>query len=99
MQTTTVKQSILETVAELQNDALLIQIEKLLQEQAADLLYITKARNTENLLKIKQKPRKVKTDLEELAVLQNYAPKKQLLIGALSKDDISFIELTKMIGK
>jgi len=93
------KLSILQVVTQLQNNNLLLQIEKLLQEQAKELFYFVQAQNTEKLLGISQKPRKIKTDLELIANEQNYKPNKQLLIGALQKEDISFYELTKMIGK
>jgi len=99
METETLKLSILQVVAQLNNNALLMQIEKLLQEQAKELLYSVQAKHTEQLLGISQKPRRIKTDLNQLAKEQNYKPRKNLLIGALPKDDISFIELSNMIGK
>ena len=99
MELKTRKLSILQVVAQLQNETILIQIEKILQEQAKELFYVNKAKQTELLLGILQKPRKIKTDLKKLAKEQNYKPRKQYLIGALPKDEISFIELSKMIGK
>ncbi len=99
MEIETRKLSILQVVAQLQNGAILMQIEKILQEQAKELFYFVQAQHTEQLLGISQKPRRIKTDLTQLAKEQNYKPRKQYLIGALPKDDISFVELSKMIGK
>jgi len=99
MEIETRKLSILQVVAQLQNNTLLMQIEKLLQEQAKELFYYVQAQQTEQLLGIPQKPRRIKTDLNEIAKAQNYKPRKQYLIGALPKDEISFVELSKMIGK
>lgn len=99
MESETRKLSILQIVSQLQNDKLLLQIEKLLQEQAKEIFYSIKAKQTEQLLGIPQNPRRAKTDLNELAKNQNYKPRKQYLIGALPTDDISFVELSNMIGK
>ena len=99
MELETRKLSILQVVAQLQNNALLIQIEEILQEQARELFYNVQAQNTQQVLGIKQNPRRIKTDLKKLAKEQNYKPRKQFLIGGLPKDDISFVELSKMIGK
>ncbi len=99
MEIETRKLSILQVVAQMQNDNLLLQIEELLQEQAKELFYFVQAQHTEQVLGVVQKPRKVKTDLSKLAHEQNYKPRKQYLIGGLPKDEISFAELTKLIGK
>jgi len=99
MEIETRKISILQVVAQLHNNSLLMQIEKLLQEQAKEIFYTVQAKQTEQYFGISQKPRRIITDLETLAKEQNYKPRKQYLIGALPKDDISFIELSNMIGK
>jgi len=93
------KLSILQVVSQLQNNQVLLQIEKILQEQAEELFNIVRAKQTEQLLGIPQKPRRIKTNLEQLAREQNYKPRKHLFIGALEQDDLSFNDLCKMIGK
>ena len=99
MELETRKLSILQVIAQLQNTDVLVQIEKILQEQAKELFYFIQAKQTEHLLGISQTPRKITTNLKELAKEQNYKPRKQYLIGALPKDEISFVELSKMIEK
>jgi len=99
MELETRKLSILQVVAQIQNSAILAQIEKILQEQAKELFNLVQAEQTAKLFGISQKPRKIKTDLIKLAKEQNYKPRKKHIIGALPKDEISFVELSKMIGK
>ncbi len=99
MKLETRKLSILQAVVQLQNSAVILQIEKILQEQAKELFNLVRAKQTEQLFGISQKPRKIKTDIIKLAKEQNYKPCKKHIIGALPKDEISFVELSKMIGK
>ncbi len=99
MESKTRKLSILETITHLNNNEVLLKIEKLLQEQAKELYYHVQSKQTENLYNIEQKPRRAKTDITRLAREQNYNPKKELVIGALPDDDISFEELSNLIGK
>lgn len=99
MELETRKLSILQIVTQLQNDTVLSQIERILQENAKELYYYVQAKRTEQILGISQNPRRITTNLTELAKEQNYKPRKQYLIGALPEEEISFFELSKMIGK
>ncbi len=80
------KISILEVVSKLQNNDILLQIELILQKQAKELFYKVQAERTQDLLNITQKPRRITTDLEQLAKEQNYNPRKKYLIGAINKE-------------